>query len=234
MSLQQGPASGRRVALLAGGLAVLLVGLFAAAGQLARKVEPTESLAAAPTTPPATAAPTTPSAKAVPTAPAVTPSSNSRRQQDVDRGISLHYGLFVEVAKGWTRVSPFDAGWVSWDRGAAAFFSVSLHPLPSRPLLRSDATSFAKTQDIYGFRAAPVRTLPLPNLNVVEAASISFTGRRRMDDATYSLSGECVRLRGDAAVNDVSLSICWAAYVQDLDTVRPEVRQMISSAAGSI
>ena len=236
MSLQQSPVRGGRVALLAGGLAVLLVGVFAAAGQLARKVEPTESLAAAPTTPPTTAAPTTPSAKAVPTVPAVTPSRNPRRQPDVDRGKSLDEGIFVEIAVGWTRVQAYASGMslLSWDRGAAAFFSVSVNPMPSRPLLRPDATSFAETQGIHGFRAGPVRALPLPNLNVVEAASISFTGRRRMDDATYSLSGECVRLRGDPAVNDVSLSICWAAYVQDLDTVRAEVQQMISSAAGSI
>jgi len=43
-----------------------------------------------------------------------------------------------------------------------------------------------------------------------------------------------VRLRGVPTVNDISLSVCWAAYGQDLDTVRVEVQQMIQSAAGSI
>jgi hypothetical protein len=76
--------------------------------------------------------------------------------------------------------------------------------------------------------------IPPPNRNIVEAASISFTGRRRQDDVTYSLTGECVRLRGAPETNDVSISVCWAAYVQDLGTVRPEVQRMIASAARSI
>ena len=147
----------------------------------------------------------------------------------------MDHGIFVEVADGWTETTDYlGLALRSWDRGAALVIYVFTNPLPSRPLLRSDATSFAEKQGIYGFRAGPVRDLPLPNLNVVEAASISFTGRRRMDDATYSLSGECTRLRGAPETNDVSVSICWTAYVQDLDTVRAEVQQMIGSLAGSI
>jgi hypothetical protein len=51
---------------------------------------------------------------------------------------------------------------------------------------------------------------------------------------TYSLAGECVRLRGAPRTNDISISVCWAANVQDLGTVRPEVQQMIASAAQSV
>jgi len=231
MSLQDSPVEGGRVALLAGGLAVLVVGVFAAGGLLVRQAEPSGPQSVAAPAPSTTSAPAT----TAPTAPAVTPSRNPRRQPDVDRGKPLDHGLFVEVAGGWTVTTDYvGLRLVSWNRGATFAIYVSTNPLPSRPLLRSDATSFADKQGIYGFRAGPVRALPLPNLNVVEAASISFTGRRRMDDATYSLSGECIRLRGAPEVNDVSLSICWAAYMQDLDTVRAEVQQMIASVAGSI
>jgi hypothetical protein len=106
--------------------------------------------------------------------------------------------------------------------------------MPSVPLLHPDAKAFADYEGIYGLRVGRARKMPLPNLNVVEAASIGFTGRRKAGDATYSLAGECVRLRGAPTVNDISLSVCYAAYAQDLDTVRVEVQQMIASAAGSI
>jgi hypothetical protein len=230
MSLQQSPAGGGTVALLTGGLVVLVVGVFAAGGLLVRAAGPS-SPSSAPSTIPAQPPATT----TAPTAPAVTPSRNPRRQPDVDRGKPLDHGIFVEVADGWTVTMDYlGLRGQSWSRGAGLQIYVLSNPMPSRPLLRPDATSFAETQGIYGFRAGQVRALPLPNLNVVEAASISFTGRRHLDDATYSLSGECVRLRGAPEVNDVSPSICWAAYVQDLDTVRAEVQQMIASAAGSV
>lgn len=76
--------------------------------------------------------------------------------------------------------------------------------------------------------------MPPPNLNTFDAAAVHFTARRTWDGITYSLVGECVRLRGLPAVHDVSASICWAANVQDQDTVRPEVQQMIASLTGSI
>jgi hypothetical protein len=236
MSLQESPVSGGRAALLAGGLAVLLVGVFAAGGLLARKTEPAEAQAAAPTTPSTTAAPRAPSAKAVPTVPAVTPSRNPRRQPDVDRGTPIDHGVFVEIAADWKKVSSFAYGLdlASWDRGAGASFFVRTRPMPSLPLMRQDAEGFAADQQLYGFQAGRARVLPVPNRNIVEAASITFTGRRRMDDLTYSLGGECVRLRGAPETNDVSLSVCWAAYVQDLDTVRPQIQRMIASAARSI
>ena len=106
--------------------------------------------------------------------------------------------------------------------------------MPSRPLLRPDAEAFADTEQLYGLRAGQVRTLPPPNRNIVEAAAISFTGRRRADGATYSLTGECTRLRGAPETNDVSIGICWVAHVQDLDTVRPEVQRMLASVARSV
>jgi hypothetical protein len=222
MPLDGDPVSGPKVVLLAGGLVVLMVGVLAAAGALARPADA-----------PAAAAPT---ATEVVTAPAVTPSRNPRRQPDIDRGIPLARGVFVEVAEGWRHQTPgyMTMRAISFDRGASATFSVSQHPVASAPLLRPDAEAFTELDDLYGVRFGAVRSLPPPNRNIVEAASLGFTGRRTVDDVTYSLSGECVRLRGAPAVNDVSVSICWAAYVQDLDTVRPEVKQMIGSVAGSI
>lgn len=223
---QQSPVGGVRVAVLSGGLAVLLVGVFATAGMLVDRVNSAEETLSVPSVRSAT----------TPTAPAVTPSRNPRRQPDVDRGTPVDHGVYVEVAEGWTTQSSYNyyLDLLSWDRGAAAVFYVQTRPMPSLPLLRSDADAFADSQQIHGFEAGRLRALPVPNRNIVEAASISFTGRRRMDDATYSLSGECVRLRGAPDTNDVSLSICWAANVQDLGTVRPEVQKMIASAARSV
>ncbi|GAB2678814.1 hypothetical protein [Kribbella swartbergensis] len=224
MPLDGDPISGPKVALLTGGLVVLLVGVFVAAGALVR-----------PGDQPAVAAP----AEVVtvsPTAPAVTPSRNPRRQPDVDRGIPLASGVFVQVAEGWRHQTPglMTMRAISFDRGASATFSLSQHPVSSGPLIRPDAEAFTELDDLYGVRFGAVRSLPPPNRNIVEAVSLGFTGRRTVDDVTYSLSGECTRLRGAPAINDVSVSICWAAYVQDLDTVRPEIKQMIGSVAGSI
>ncbi len=156
--------------------------------------------------------PVTSVAPAASKAPEVTPSRNPRRQPDVDVGKPLGNGVFVEIAKGWTqgKADYRSMRALYLDRGAVAVFYAGINPMPW------------------------VRKVPLPNLNVVEAASIGFTGRRKKGDATYSLGGECVRLRGVPTVNDISLSVCYAAYAQDLDTVRVEVQQMIASAAGSI
>jgi hypothetical protein len=122
----------------------------------------------------------------------------------------------------------------SFGRGASVTFSVSTRPMPSRPLLRPDAVAFAEVYQFSGLRIGAVRSVPPPNLNTFDAAAVSFTARRTWDGVTYSLVGECVRLRGLPAVNDVSASICWAANVQDQDTVRPEVQQMTASLTGSI
>jgi hypothetical protein len=226
----QTPASGRTSALLMGGLAVLLVGVFTVGGLLAQRVEPaSQTLAAAPSAPPVAPSTTAPQ-------PTVTPSRNPRRQPDVDRGKPIDHGVYVEIAPGWTTAFEFtfELDLVSWDRGAAATFYVQTRPLPSRPLILPDAAAFAEHQLLHGYKPGRPRVLPVPNPNIVEAVSVSFTGRRRMDEVTYSLYGECVRLRGDPETNDVSLSVCWAAYVQDLETVRPEVQRMIASAARSI
>jgi hypothetical protein len=227
---QQKPASGRTVILLTTGLAVLLVGVFLLAGQLTH-----EQVRAA--SPEQTARkPTRPKATATEPAPSVTPSRNPRREADVDRGTPLGHGVFVDVANGWTTVHSFTYGLevASRDRGADAVFSLSAQPMPSLPLMVPAAKTFADEQAIYGFRAGRARPLPPPNANILEAVSIGFTGRLRQDDVTYSLAGECVRLRGVPETNDVSVSVCWAAYVQDLGTVRAEVRRMIASAASSI
>ena len=226
-SSSQPPLGGGKVALLTGGLVVLVVAVVAAGGLLARKVQPAD--------PPAAAAPAE-SVTASPTAPIVVPSRNPRQQPDVDRGTGIARGVFVEVADGWQPETPsyMMMRATSFERGASVTFSVSQQPMPSRPLLRPDAEAFAELDQISGLEVGAVRSMPAPNLNIVEAASVAFTGRRTMDDITYSLSGECIRLRGAPAVNDVSASICWAAYVQDIDTVRPEVQQMIASLARSI
>jgi hypothetical protein len=208
-----------RITLLSGGLAALLVGLFAVVGHLTPNTEPE-----------------TRAELKEPRAPRVTPSRNPRRAPDVDRGTPVQRGVFAQVADGWTKVQSygFTLNLVSWDRGAAFSLVGSERPVTSVPLLRPDALAFAEMQQLYAVRTGPVRAVPLPNRNLVEAAVIGFTGRRKMDDLTYSLSGECVRLRGAPDTNDVSLSICWSAYVQDLETVRPEVQQMINSIARSV
>jgi hypothetical protein len=226
-----------------GALAVLLVGVFIAGGLLAQRVEPSsQTLTAAQSTTPASS--TTPAQSATPapsattpaSQPAVTPYRDPRRQSDIDRGRPIDSGVYVEIAHGWKIAFEFtyELDLVSWDRGAAMTYYVQTHPLPSMPLLLPDAAAFAQSQLLHGYRAGRPRVLPNPNPNVVEAASVSFTGRRRMDDVTYSLYGECVRLRGAPDTNDVSLSVCWSAYVQDLGTVRPEAQRMIASAARSI
>lgn len=208
-----------RVVVLSGGLAAVLVGLFAVVGQLLPRAEPEAAVRFNDPRPVQ-----------------VTPSRKPRREPDVDRGTPVSNGVFVDVPDGWKRVSMggFTLGLVSWGRGAAFVLTGSTHPVTSVPLLRPDAEGFAQTMQLYGVQVDRVRTLPVPNRNVVEVVAISFTGLRKMDGLTYSLSGECVRLRGAPDTNDISLSLCWSAYVQDLGTVRPEVQRMIASVALSV
>ncbi|TDO57500.1 hypothetical protein EV651_111226 [Kribbella sp. VKM Ac-2571] len=226
---QQNPASGRTVALLTAGLAVLTVGVFMVGGRLVQEPEPVQA-AAHESIPEPTGQPTP---QPVPT---VTPSRNPRLEPDVDRGTPLGHDVFIEVVRGWTTEHVFTntVELSSWDRGAYAAFVLSARPVSSLPLLVPDAEGFAGDQSIYGVRTARARAVPAPNRNIVEAASIGFTGRRREYDVTYSVTGECVRLRGAPQTNDISISICWVAYAQDLGTVRPQVQRMIASAARSI
>ncbi|MEV0794183.1 hypothetical protein [Kribbella sp. NPDC050459] len=216
------PASAGTVVLLTAALALLMVGVFALAGRLVHQSEPAAAPEVAPSVVPSVTS-------------SVTPWRNPRFEPDVDRGMPIGHGVFVEVPGSWTArayTNVLDA--TSWDRGAYVGFNVAIHPMPSLPLLLTDAQGYAEVQAIHGFRAGRARVLPPPNRNIAEAGSISFTGRRTEGGATYSLAGECVRLRGAPRTNDISISICWAAYVQDLGTVRPEVEQMIASAARSI
>jgi hypothetical protein len=165
----------------------------------------------------------------------VVPSRNHRREPDVDRGTPLQRGVFVEIAEGWTLAETDYLGVraTSDGRGDVAFY-LSPRPVGSAPLLRPDAEAFADTKGLFGVHVGAVKWLPAPNLNIVEAASISFTGRHTFDQTTYIYNGECTRLRGAPTVNDVSISICFLAYPEVLDAVRAEVRQMIASVARSI
>jgi hypothetical protein len=97
MSLEQSPVGGAKVALVTGGLVVVMLAVFAGAGVLARKAEDTPVASQTPAAKPATAAPK---------APEVTPSHNPRRQPDIDSGTSLDSGVFVDIAKGWTQGKP--------------------------------------------------------------------------------------------------------------------------------
>ena len=210
-----------RIALLALGLLVLVVGLFAGAGVLVRQTDTSAQPVAV---------------RATPTPAEVIPSRNPRREPDLDVGTPVEEGVFVQIARGWTKQTYDQLGVrvTSFERGAEARFYVVTNPVTSLPLLRPDVDAFAETQDLRDVRYGRAVSVPPPNLNVVEAARISFTGRRTEDDLVYSLAGECLRLRGAPTVKDVSVSICFAAYVQDLDTVRAEVRQMTGSVARSI
>lgn len=236
---QQSPLSGTRVVLLVAGLVVLMLGLFAGAGLLLPDARPTaQGTQPARTTEPTQTPEGQATAEPTPTEPGaseVTPSRNPRRAPDVDRGKPLKHGMYVEVPPGWSEVRSDLLGLrLESSEGASAAFYWTKNPLPSMPLLRPDAQAFAELQELHGVRVGAAESLPPPNLNIVEAGRVTFTGRRSMDDVTYSLAGECVRLRGRSTVNDVSVSICFAAYVQDLEVVRAEVRQMIASVARSI
>jgi len=213
--------SNARIALLAIGLLVLVLGLFAGAGVLVRQTDDSAEPVAV---------------QATPTPAEVVRSRNPRREPDLDVGTPVEQGVFVQIARGWTKQTYDHLGIriTSHQRGAEARFYVVTNPVTSLPLLRPDVDAFAETQDLRDVRYGRAVSVPPPNLNVVEAARISFTGRRTEDDAVYSLAGECLRLRGAPTINDVSVSICFAAYVQDLDTVRAEVRRMTGSVARSI
>jgi hypothetical protein len=164
----------------------------------------------------------------------VEPSRNPRREPDVDRGIPLDHGVFVDITEGWAQEDNDYLGIrVSSEGGAAAFY-LSARPVGSGSLLRPDAEAFADTQGLHGVQVGAVKWLPPPNLNIIEAARIDFTGRATVDQTTYSFGGECIRLRGAPTVNDVSVSICFVAYLDNLDAVRAEVQPMIASVARSI
>jgi hypothetical protein len=239
MALQQSPVSGTKVGLMVGGLVVLVVAAFAGAGFLvpdpgpsASRPSATAPATTAPTPTPTTATATPDSVEATPT---VQPSRNHRREPDADRGTPIDHGVWVEIAKGWQKESTDYLGLrVYTDAGSAAAFYISTNPVGSGPLLRPDAEAFADTHRLHGVQVGAVTWLPAPNLNIIEAGRISFTGRQTIDQATYSFGGECTRLRGAPAVNDVSVSICFVAYQEDLDAVRAEVRQMVASVARSI
>jgi hypothetical protein len=236
MALQQSPLNGAKVGLMVGGLVVLVVAAFAGAGVLVPDPGSTSSrpTAAAPattaTTPPAIATP-----ESVQATPTVQPSRNHRREPDADRGTPIDHGVWAEIAEGWQKESTDYLGLrVYTDGGSAAAFYISTNPVGSGPLLRPDAEAFADTHRLHGVQVGAVTWLPAPNLNIIEAGRISFTGRQTIDQATYSFGGECTRLRGAPTVNDVSVSICFVAYQEDLDAVRAEVHQMIASVARSI
>jgi hypothetical protein len=118
-------------------------------------------------------------------------------------------------------------------RGKAAFY-LSTHPVESASVLPMDASAFAEGEGLHGVRVGAVQRLPVPNTNLSEAARVGFTGRRTIDGITYSVVGDCSRLRGAPSVNDVSVSICFMAYVPEDAAVRTEVRRMTASVAQSI
>jgi hypothetical protein len=226
MSMQQSPVGRGRAALMTGGLVVLTLGVFAGADLLVRDAGSADRPAVASSTVPELVAPN---------APVVTPSRNPRRQPDVDRGTPLDRGVFVLVAKGWREISPDYLGIevTSDGRGKAAFY-LSTRPVESAAVLPVDASAFAEGEGLHGVRVGAVRRLPVPNPNLSEAGRVGFTGRRTVDGVTYSVVGDCTRLRGAPSVNDVSVSICFMAYVPEDAAVRAEVRRMTASVAQSI
>jgi hypothetical protein len=227
MSMQQSPMGPGRIALMTGGLVVLTLGVFAGADLLTRNAGSADRPAVASSTVPELAAPS---------APVVTPSRNPRRQPDVDRGTPLDRGVFVLVAKDWRLTSPdpyLGIEVTSDGRGKAAFY-LSTHPVESASVLPMDASAFAEGEGLHGVRVGAVQRLPVPNPNLSEAARVGFTGRRTIDGITYSVVGDCSRLRGAPSVNDVSVSICFMAYVPEDAAVRTEVRRMTASVAQSI
>jgi hypothetical protein len=210
---------------MTGGLIVLTLGVFAGADLLVSDAGSADQ--------PAVASSTVPEL-APPSAPVVTPSRNPRRQPDVDRGTPLDRGVFVLVAKGWRETSHYLGIEVTSDgRGRAAFY-LSTNPVESASVLPVDASAFAEGEGLHGVRVGAVRRLPVPNPNLSEAARVGFTGRRTVDGVTYSVVGDCTRLRGAPSVNDVSVSICFMAYVPEDAAVRTEVRRMTASVAQSI
>lgn len=222
--MQQSPMGPGRVALMTGGLVVLTLGVFAGADLLVSDAGSADQPAVASSTVPELAPPS------------VTPSRNPRRQPDVDRGTPLDRGVFVLVAKGWRQTSPdpyLGIEVTSDGRGRAAFY-LSRNPVESASVLPMDASAFAEGEGLHGVRVGAVRRLPVPNPNLSEAARVGFTGRRTVDGVTYSVVGDCTRLRGAPSVNDVSVSICFMAYVPEDAAVRTEVRRMTASVAQSI
>ncbi|QNE20398.1 hypothetical protein F1D05_23935 [Kribbella qitaiheensis] len=174
----------------------------------------------------------TPSAQSVPPA-EVVPSRNPRRDPDVDAGTPINYGVFVTIPEGWERDSFNGIRVTSRGRGAAQI-TVSNHPVPTAGLLRPDAETFTDMMVLENLKLGAEQQIPAPNLNTFDAARISFTSHYVEDGVTYRFAGDCTRFRGLPAVNDVSVSICYFAYAEDLDAVRAEVTAMTGSVARSI
>jgi hypothetical protein len=176
----------------------------------------------------------TPTPEAASVTPAeVVPSKNPRRDPEVDAGVPINYGVFVEIPEGWERESFNGVRVTSTGRGAAQI-TVSNHPVPTTGLLVADAQAFASMMVLDNLVLGPEQQTSAPNLNSFDAAVISFTSHYVEDGVTYRFAGGCKRFRGLPAVNDVSVSVCYFAFAESLDAVRAEVTAMTGSVAGSI
>ena len=179
-------------------------------------------------------APTTPTLTAQSSRAAeVVPSKNPRRDPEVDGGVPINYGVFVEIPQGWQRESFNGARVTSPGRGAAQI-TLSNHPVQTAGLLVPDARTFAEMMVLDNLELGVEQKTLAPNLNTFDAAAISFTSHYVEDGVTYRFAGACTRFRGLPAVNDVSVSICYYAFAESLDAVRAEVAKMTASIARSI
>lgn len=184
-----------------------------------------------------TAGPQPTASTTTPTQPAsaaeVVPSKNPRRDPEVDGGVPINYGVFIEIPPGWQRESFNGARVISPGRGSAQI-TLSNHPVQSAGLLVPDATTFADMMVLDNLKLGAERKTLAPNLNTFDAATISFTSHYVEDGMTYRFAGACTRFRGLPTINDVSVSICYYAYAESLDAVRAEVAKMTASIARSI
>jgi hypothetical protein len=163
----------------------------------------------------------------------VIPSKNPRRDPEVDGGVPINYGVFVEIPEGWERESFNGVRVTSTGRGGAQI-TVSNHPVQTAGLLVPDAATFAEMMVLDNLELGVEQKTFAPNLNTFDAATISFTSHYVEDGVTYRFAGACARFRGLPAVNDVSVSICYFGYAESLDAVRGEVAKMTASIARSI
>jgi hypothetical protein len=157
----------------------------------------------------------------------VVPSRNPRRDPEVDGGVPINYGVFIEIPEGWERES-FNGVRVTSEGRGAAQITVSNHPVPTAGLLGPDAETFADMMVLDNLKLGAEQQIPPPNLNTFDAARISFTSQYVEDGVTYRFAGACTRFRGLPAVNDVSVSVCYFAYAENLDAVRAEVTASIA------
>ncbi len=163
----------------------------------------------------------------------VVPSKNPRRDPEVDGGVPINYGVFIEIPAGWQRESFNGARVTSPGRGAAQI-TLSNHPVQTAGLLVPDARTFAEMMVLDNLELGVEQKAFAPNLNTFDAATISFTAHYVEDGVTYRFAGACTRFRGLPAVNDVSVSICYFAFAESLAAVRGEVAKMTASIARSI